>query len=64
MNPKIPNFDLAKVLSPGMIQDTAACVVGSVHDPSFLHYNIMNFIYFHLEEHISIQDCKKKMITF
>jgi serine/threonine protein kinase len=60
MNPKIPNFDLAKVLSPGMIQDTAACVVGSVHDPSFLHYNIMNFIYFHLEEHISIQDCKKK----
>ncbi|PVH63737.1 hypothetical protein PAHAL_2G095200 [Panicum hallii] len=29
MNPKIPNFDLAKVLSPGMIQDTAACVVGS-----------------------------------
>lgn len=30
MNPKISNFDMAKVLCPGMIQDTAACVVGSV----------------------------------
>ncbi|TKW31450.1 hypothetical protein SEVIR_2G107300v4 [Setaria viridis] len=30
MNPNISNFDVAKVLCPGMIQDTAACVVGSV----------------------------------
>ena len=43
MNPKISNFDLAKVLCPGMIQDTAACVVGSMYDPSFLHYKIIIF---------------------
>lgn len=30
MNPKIFNFDLAKVLSQGMTQDTTDCVVGSV----------------------------------
>ncbi|CAN6207981.1 unnamed protein product [Urochloa humidicola] len=30
MNPKISSFDLAKVLCPGMTQDTAASVVGSV----------------------------------
>ncbi|CAN6214280.1 unnamed protein product [Urochloa humidicola] len=30
MNPKISSFDLAKVLCPGMIQDTAASVIGSV----------------------------------
>ncbi|KXG20929.1 putative receptor-like protein kinase At4g00960 isoform X2 [Sorghum bicolor] len=30
MNPRISNFDLAKVLSPGINQGTADCVVGSV----------------------------------
>ena len=30
MNPRISNFDLAKVLSPGIDQGTVDCVVGSV----------------------------------
>ncbi|PUZ69207.1 hypothetical protein GQ55_2G090600 [Panicum hallii var. hallii] len=41
MNPKIPNFDLAKVLSPGMIQDTAACVVGSVVKTDVYSFGVM-----------------------